>query len=64
MPITAQRILTELGRRAWSGFNADDMISIMMIVYRLELNLMQHLDILLTSLIFRLEQRNKILKHL
>ena len=26
MPITAQRILTELGRRAWSGFNADDMI--------------------------------------
>lgn len=26
MTITAQRLLTELGRRAWSGFNADDMI--------------------------------------
>lgn len=26
MTVTAQRILTELGRRAWSGFNADDMI--------------------------------------
>lgn len=26
MPITAQRILTELGHRAWSGFNADDMV--------------------------------------
>lgn len=26
MAITAQRLLTELGRRAWSGFNADDMI--------------------------------------
>lgn len=26
MVITAQRLLTELGRRAWSGFNADDMI--------------------------------------
>lgn len=25
MTITAQRILTELGNRAWSGFNADDM---------------------------------------
>lgn len=25
MTITAQRILTELGTRAWSGFNADDM---------------------------------------
>lgn len=24
--ITAQRLLTELGRRAWSGFNADDMV--------------------------------------
>lgn len=24
--ITAQRILTELGNRAWSGFNKDDMI--------------------------------------
>lgn len=24
--ITAQRILTELGNKAWSGFNADDMI--------------------------------------
>jgi len=26
MTVTAQRILTELGQRAWSGFNADDMI--------------------------------------
>ena len=26
MTITAQRLLTELGRRAWSGFNADDMV--------------------------------------
>lgn len=26
MTVTAQRLLTELGRRAWSGFNADDMI--------------------------------------
>ena len=26
MTITAQRILTELGNKAWSGFNADDMI--------------------------------------
>lgn len=26
MTVTAQRILTELGRRAWSGFNADDMV--------------------------------------
>ena len=26
MTITAQRLLTELGRRAWSGFNADDML--------------------------------------
>lgn len=26
MAITAQRLLTELGRRAWSGFNADDMV--------------------------------------
>ena len=26
MAITAQRLLTELGNRAWSGFNADDMI--------------------------------------
>jgi hypothetical protein len=25
MTITAQRLLTELGKRAWSGFNADDM---------------------------------------
>lgn len=25
MTITAQRLLTELGNRAWSGFNADDM---------------------------------------
>lgn len=25
MTVTAQRLLTELGRRAWSGFNADDM---------------------------------------
>lgn len=25
MTITAERLLTELGRRAWSGFNADDM---------------------------------------
>nr|DAL34620.1 MAG TPA_asm: hypothetical protein [Caudoviricetes sp.] len=26
MTITAQRILTELGNRAWSGFNKDDMV--------------------------------------
>lgn len=26
MAITAQRLLTELGRRAWSGFNSDDMV--------------------------------------
>lgn len=26
MTVTAQRILTELGYKAWSGFNADDMI--------------------------------------
>lgn len=26
MSVTAQRLLTELGRRAWSGFNADDMV--------------------------------------
>lgn len=26
MAITAQRLLTNLGRRAWSGFNADDMV--------------------------------------
>ncbi len=26
MTITAQRILTELGNKAWSGFNADDMV--------------------------------------
>lgn len=26
MAITAQRLLTELGNRAWSGFNKDDMI--------------------------------------
>lgn len=26
MAVTAQRLLTELGRRAWSGFNADDMV--------------------------------------
>lgn len=26
MTITAQRLLTELGQRAWSGFNADDMV--------------------------------------
>lgn len=26
MTVTAQRLLTELGRRAWSGFNADDMV--------------------------------------
>jgi hypothetical protein len=26
MTVTAQRILTELGNKAWSGFNADDMI--------------------------------------
>ena len=25
MAVTAQRLLDELGRRAWSGFNADDM---------------------------------------
>lgn len=25
MTVTAQRLLTELGNRAWSGFNADDM---------------------------------------
>jgi hypothetical protein len=25
MTITAQRLLAELGKRAWSGFNADDM---------------------------------------
>lgn len=26
MTITAQRLLTELGNKAWSGFNADDMV--------------------------------------
>ena len=26
MTITAQRLLTELGASAWSGFNADDMV--------------------------------------
>lgn len=26
MTVTAQRILTELGHKAWSGFNADDMV--------------------------------------
>lgn len=26
MAITAQKLLTELGHRAWSGFNADDMV--------------------------------------
>lgn len=26
MTVTAQRILTELGNKAWSGFNADDMV--------------------------------------
>ena len=26
MTITTQRLLTELGNRAWSGFNADDMV--------------------------------------
>lgn len=26
MTITVQRLLTELGRRAWSGFNKDDMV--------------------------------------
>jgi hypothetical protein len=26
MTVTAQRILTELGYKAWSGFNADDMV--------------------------------------
>lgn len=26
MPITCQRLLTEMGNRAWSGFNRDDMV--------------------------------------
>lgn len=62
MPITAQRLLTELGNRAWSGFNADDMVfaSEDSKQARTELNFALRYLINLSDFPFRAKEKNVI----